>query len=143
VEAVVEGDDLMGAALEAAAPLAGQLDGALVRLRPRVREEGALEIGVLGEEARQLQRRLVEEGGAGVDEGPRLRGEGVHHRGRTVPEAIDGPALDEVEIALARMVGEPGPAALDEHDLGPLGDLHQMSEVHHAPFRSAGRDSAP
>ena len=142
MKAVVEGDDLVRAVLVATAPLARQLDGTLVGLRPRVSEEGPPEVGVLGEQARQLQRRLVVEGGTRRDERPGLRGERVHHRGRTMAQAIDRPALDEVEVALADMVGQPGPAALHEDDLRPLGDLHQMFELHHAPFRRVRRASA-
>ena len=101
---------------------------------PEVRSGAASSLG-------QPQRRLVVEGRARRDEGAGLRGEGVHHRGRAVAQAVDRPALDEVEIALAGVVDEPGPSALDEDDLRPLGDLHQASEVHHAPFRSARRAS--
>src|SRR5713101_7509575 len=56
---MVEGDDLGGAALEAPAPLAGELDGAFIGFGAGIREEDPLEARVPGEEARQPQRRFV------------------------------------------------------------------------------------
>jgi hypothetical protein len=50
---MVKGDDLGGAALEAPAPLAGELDGAFIGFGAGIREEGPLEGRVLGDEAGQ------------------------------------------------------------------------------------------
>ena len=53
MEAVVEGDDLPGAALEAPTPLAGELDRAFIGLGAGIGEEDSLEGRVPGEEAGQ------------------------------------------------------------------------------------------
>src|SRR5262252_1985540 len=143
VEAVVEGDDLERAAFGLPSPLAGELDGAFVRLRPGIGEEHTLEARVPGEERGQPQGRLIVEGGARRDELARLRGESARDGRRTVAEARDGPALDEVEIALARVVGEPGPLTLDEDDLRPLGDVHEAREVERVLRHGRDHDSQP
>jgi hypothetical protein len=89
------------------APLAGELDRALVGLRAGVAEEDALETRVGDQHLGQAESRLVEVGRTRGDEAAGLGLERVdHHRG-TVAERVDGPALDEVEIPLPGVIGQP------------------------------------
>jgi hypothetical protein len=41
---------------------------------------------------------------------------------RAVAQAVDGPALHEVQVALAAFVSEPGALAFDKDRLWPAGD---------------------
>jgi hypothetical protein len=125
VEAVVEGDDLVGAALVHLAPLAGELDGPLVGLGAGVGKEHPVEHRVGGEDASQLDHRAIVEGRAGVEQGAGLGHQGVADLGRAVPQAIDRPALDEVQVGLAIVVMEPATFATHEDEVGPVGDGHQ------------------
>src|SRR5262245_12022415 len=111
------------------APLARQLDRALVRLRTAITEEHLVEPGCLGEQGREAAHGLVVVRGAAVDQALALGGERVQNDARRVAQTVDGPALDEVEIALAVVIPEPRAGALDHDGGGPVGDLHEVLEL--------------
>ena len=104
---VAKGDDLEGAIAVQLPPLAGQLDRALVGLGTGVGKEDAVEAGVGGEQAGQLDHRGVVEGRAGIEQLAGLRRQRRGNFRRAMAETIDRPALNEIEIALALMIGEP------------------------------------
>src|SRR5262249_31659978 len=109
-------------------PLARELDRALVGFRAAVAEEDALKSRVRGQQFGQTERRLVVEGRARCDQRSRLGGERLAHDLRTVAETVHGPALHEVEIRLAVVIGEPGAPAAHEDVRGTIGDVHQRPE---------------
>ncbi|CAM2158588.1 conserved hypothetical protein [Paraburkholderia tropica] len=125
VEAVVERDDLERAVAMLFAPLARELDRAFVGFGAAVGEEHLVEAAMLGEQARETRHRLVVEGRRRIDEQARLLVHRFDHAVVAVAEAVDRPALNEVEIALAFVVVEPRPLAMRENDFGPVGDVHQ------------------
>ena len=128
MEGAAHGDDLVGAAATALAPLAGQLDGALVGLGAAVAEEHVAQPAGLGDQRGQAGHRLAVEGRAAVDEARRLRFQRAAHRGMAVAQAVHRPALDEIEIVLAVLIAQPRSAALDEHYGGTARDLHHGAE---------------
>jgi len=129
VEAVLEGDDLEGAALVQLPPLSRQLDGALVGLRAGVGEKDAVERGMRRQQFRQRQRGRVEIGRARIDQTLRLPRQRVLHGRVAMAEGIHRPALDEIEVALAVGVDEPGALAVHHDEAGPLGGPHQRLRV--------------
>jgi hypothetical protein len=131
VEAVIQGDDLIGAVAMDLPPLAGELDGALVRLRTAVGEERLIKSAQPGDLLGQRDHRLVIESRAAVDELCCLPRDRIDDRARTMAETIDRPALNEVEIALAGFVRQPAPLPFHEHDGWATGDVHQGIEGAH------------
>ena len=128
VEAADEGDDLMRAALVQRAEFARELDRALIGFGAGIGEEHLVEAAVGDQRLGELQAGPVEEGGARRQQQFCLRGQRVgNDRGR-MAEAIDGPALHEIEIALAAVVPQVGAFALDEDGGRPRGDVHQRVE---------------
>ncbi len=125
VKAIVEGDDLVGAALVPLAPFACQLDGALIGLGAAAGEEHPVKAGVRHQPLRQSRRGHVEKGRARVDQLCRLFGQGLLDLRRAMAEAIHRPALHEIQIALAAMVRQPGALAAHEKQIRALGDPHQ------------------
>lgn len=107
VEAVVERDDLVRAVPELAPPFARELDRTFIRFRAAVREEHLVEHAVLREEAGELRHRLVVERGRRVQQLLGLRLQRLDEAFVAVAEAVDRPALDEIQVALAGVVVEP------------------------------------
>jgi hypothetical protein len=140
VKAAVRGDDLVRAVSMEGAPLAGQLDRALVGLRAAVAKEHVLESARPGDQRGQVRHALVVEGGTAVDQAGRLRPDGVHHDRVAVAQAVDGPALHEVQVRPALGVTQPGAGPLGHDDRRPGGDRHDVLQrrVHVAdpPARS-------
>jgi hypothetical protein len=112
VERVGERDDGVRAALSAVPPR--ELDGRLVRLRPGVREEGAVERRAREERVGQLQLRdrVIQVRGGQQSAG--LFGQRIGHGGVGMAEDVHRDAGDEVEVPVAGVV--PHPAALAAHD---------------------------
>ncbi len=129
MEAVIHGDDLEGAGALPGAPLARQLDRTLVGLGAAVAEEDLVEARVLDEAAGQAGHLRVVVGGAAVDQPPGLERHRLRDDRGGVAEAVDGPALHEVEIGLAVLVPQPGAVPLDHHHRRPVGDLHQCADI--------------
>ena len=107
VEAVIHGDDLIGAVAMFRAPLARQLDGALVGLGAAVGKEHLMQPAMPRQQIRQPDHLIVVEGGAAVDQSLRLARQRLDDRSRRVAQAVHRPALDEIEIAAAFAVGQP------------------------------------
>jgi len=105
---------------DGAGPTCGELDGTLVGLRPGVAEEDGIEPARAGEKARQPGHRLVVVGGAAIDQSLGLRLEGLEHDGMAVAEAVDGPALDEIQVLAPLAVAEPRAGALHHDDRRPM-----------------------
>jgi hypothetical protein len=125
VEAASEGDDLMRAAFVQRTEFARELDRALIGLGARVRKEHLVEAAVGDQRVGQFQAGLVEERGARRQQQLCLRRNRVGNDGRRMAEAIDGPALHEIEIALAAVVPQIGTFAPDEDGGRPCRDVHQ------------------
>src|SRR5437762_12753902 len=104
VKSAFEGDDFESAVLVFCAVFPRELDGALVGLRAGIGEEDLIEAAVLDQRFRKLQARTVVEGGTRRQQQPGLRGERFRNGRRRMAERVDGPALHEVEIALAGVV---------------------------------------
>src|SRR3972149_3328978 len=82
-------------------PFPGELDGRLVRLGARVREEDAIGEGVLAEELRQLRLLGDVEVVGDVDEGRRLLAQRPHDLRGAVAERRHRGAAGEVQVLLA------------------------------------------
>ena len=128
MERALKSDDLVGAVALLGAELARELDGAFVGLRAGVREEHLVEAAALGEGLRQTDARFVEESGAGRDEHLRLPRQRFGQNSWRVPQAVHRPALHEIQVLAPVLVPQPGAFALDEHHVGPGGDLHQRAD---------------
>src|SRR5439155_3160021 len=115
-----------GAAAVALAPLAGQLDGALVGLGAAVAEEHVAQPAGLRDQRGQPGHRRVVEGGAAVDEARGLLLQRAAHDGVAVAQAVHRPALDEVEILAAVAVAQPRALPLDHRDRRPRRHLHHV-----------------
>ena len=116
-------------------PLAGELQGALVGLGPRVGEEHlaarrrAATADQAVDGARQLGRHDVAEQVRHVQEGAGLLGQGVRHHGVGVAEGRHRQAREEVEIAPTLGVPQPRPGTSHEGD-GRVGiGVHQGTAV--------------
>ena len=107
VEAVIHGDDLIGAVAMFRAPFARQLDGALVGLGAAVGEEHLMQPAMPRQQIGQPDHLIVVEGGAAVDQSLGLARQRLEDRPRRMAEAVHRPALDEIEIAAAFAVGKP------------------------------------
>jgi hypothetical protein len=71
---------------------------------PEIGEEHLVEAALFDEGLRQLQAGAVVEGGARRQQKPGLRRQRIGDDDRRVTEAVDGPALHEVEVTLAGIV---------------------------------------
>ncbi len=128
MEAALEGDDLERAASMQRAIFARQLDSALIGLRAGIGEEHLVEAALRDQRFGELQAGIVVIGRARGDQELGLRGERVGQDRRRMAEAIHGPALDEIEIALAGCIPKPGAFAPYEYGFGARGDVHQRVE---------------
>src|SRR5690606_38353859 len=90
------------------APLARQLDGAFVGFGAAVGKEDAIKARSARQALGQIHRWLVVEGGRGVDQLFGLCTQGANDLGGAVAQAIDRPALYEIQISLAIMIFDPG-----------------------------------
>src|SRR4051812_25942652 len=99
-----KGDDLVRAIPMPCAKLARELDRALIRFRTRIGEEHLIEATLIYQRLCQLQARRVEKGRARRKQQFRLFGQRFSDDRWGVPEAIDRPALHEIEVALAGVV---------------------------------------
>ena len=126
MKAVDEGDDLVGALPMELPPPPRQFDGALIRLGTGTGKEDVVETAVPHQHLGQIQRLLVVERGAGVDEGLRLDRQCLRHRSRCVAQAVDCPALHPIEIAPALAVVKPGTFATDEDNVRARSNRHQI-----------------
>ena len=128
-EAAIHRDHLVGAVAMPGAPLARELDRALVRLGAGVGEGHLGQTAATREQIRQADLLVVVEGGAAVDQTVRpgwsarpgsraANGRGVHR-----------PALDEVEVGAAVTVGEPRTLAAGKDDRRAGGDVHDGGET--------------
>src|SRR4051812_35130651 len=122
-----DGKRAEGAAVERAlerheAALAGRLarvlERRLVRLGPRVAEEGGRAAEPVGEPRRERLHRLGPVEVRDVPERVELRVRGRERCGVEVAEADDGDACDQVEVARAVVGGDPAPLAAHERDVG-------------------------
>ena len=128
MKAAFEGDDFERAILVLRTVFPRELDGAFVGLRAGIGEEYPIEAAVLDQRLRKLQAGAVVEGGAWRQQQFGLRGKRFSNGRRRMAERVDGPALHEVEIALARVVPEIGARTADEHHRRASGNLHQRVE---------------
>ena len=123
-EAVVHHDDFVRAVLADAAPLARQLERALVRLGARVREEDAVHRRVVDQHLRELDLRLAVEDVGAVDQLAGLLADRLHQSRIGVAEDVGRDPGDEVEVLLAVDVPHAGALAAHERDRQPPGGLH-------------------
>jgi len=107
---------------------ARELDRAFVGFATRIGKEHLVEAALLDQRVGELQAGIVVIGRARGDQKLGLRGQRVGHDIRRVAEAIHRPALDEIEIALAGVVPQPGAFAAGEDDARARGDVHQRVE---------------
>ena len=80
MEAVIHGDDLVGAVAVFRAPFARQLDGAFVRLGAAVGEEHLVQPAMPRQQIRQPDHLVVVEGRAAIDQALGLRGQRLEDR---------------------------------------------------------------
>ena len=144
MEAPLGRDDARGPAEPALAPAARELDGTLVRLGARVREEGpprlarrarhvALLVGGRAEQARERSRKLA----AVLDvkvvshlpEPLGLPLEGVHEPGVAVPQAHHTYAAQKVQVVSALRVREHAARASHELHGQPGVAVHEVALV--------------
>ena len=126
VEAAVHADDVAAVASAVLlGPLPGELDGRLVGLRARVREEDPVRERMVAEQGRKLRLLGDMEDVRDVHEGGRLLPQRSHDLGMAMPERGDGDAAREVEVLLAVRV--PHAQALASHQCHrlPLGEGHE------------------
>jgi len=114
---------------------AGELDCAFVGLGPAIGEEHLVEPAQIDQLVGKLDGNVVVVSRARGDQLVRLPADRVDDSGWRMAEAVDCPALYEIEIALAIVVPEPRAFAFDEDDWRPGGDLHECArgmgvEVH-------------
>ena len=125
VKAAVEGDDLVGAVSVQGAVFARELDGAFVGLRARIGEEHLVEAAVIDQRFCQCEAGAVVERRARGEQQFGLGCERIGNGRRRVAEAIDRPALDEIEVALAAVIPQIRAFAAHEHRRRPGSDFHQ------------------
>ncbi len=92
------GDDRVRAVAVALAPLAGKLEGRLVRLGAAVREEDAIERRMVEQQLRQLELRDAVEEVGDLDQLGRLLGERACDDRVGMAEAVDGDTGDQVQV---------------------------------------------
>jgi hypothetical protein len=140
VKAAFEGDDFERTVLVLRAVFPRQLDRAFIGFGARIGEEYLVEAGVGDERVGKLQAGPVVESRARGQQQLGLRRERIGHDSRRMAEAVNRPALHEIEIALAAVVPQIGAVALDEDGRRPGGDVHQcierMGSVGHVELRS-------
>src|SRR5215831_6568144 len=107
------------------AVLTGELDRTLVGLGPAVGEKDLVEPAQLGQFRRKLDGNVVVISRTRCDEFTRLPAYRVDHNRRRMAEAVDRPALHEVEISFTIVVPQPRAFALDKNRRGPGGDFHK------------------
>ncbi len=114
VERIVRRNDLEGAVLLLAAPLARQLNRRFVRLRAAVLEVDAVHAGVLNEQLSRLHLRHREEDVGDVDKRLGLVRQRLDDDRVAVAQAVGGDALEEVEVCLAGVVPDSRAFAADQ-----------------------------
>jgi hypothetical protein len=124
VKTVIHGDDFESAAAVFRAPFAGQFDGALVGLGAAVGEEHLVQPTVMREQRRKLDHAIVVERRAAIDQPFRLPRQSLQDRPRRMAERVDGPALNEIEVAAAFGVDQPRTLPRGEHHRWPGCDIH-------------------
>ena len=107
------------------AVFARELDRALIGFRARIGEEHLVEAAAIDQRLRQLQAGPVVERRARRQQQFCLRRQRFGDDRRRMAEAIDRPALDEIEIALAAVIPQERAFAADEHGRRARGDIHQ------------------
>src|SRR5690242_18587885 len=128
MEAALEGDDLERSVLMQGAIFARELDRAFIGFSAGTGEEHLVKAALIDKRLRELEASGVVVRGARRNQEFCLRRKGLRQAGRRVTETVHRPALDEIEIALARIVPEVGAFASDEHGLGTRGEVHQGVE---------------
>ena len=89
------------------APFPGELDRALIRLRPAIGQEDVIQPAMRRDQVRQPDHLVVVEGRAAIDQLARLGRQRVQDRPRRVAKAVHRPALDEVEVAPPLGIDQP------------------------------------
>jgi hypothetical protein len=124
VEAVIHGDDFIGAIAMLRSPLARQLDRPLVGLGTAVGEEDLMQAAIPRQQIGKPDHLIVVEGGAAVDQSLGLPCQRLDDRSRRMAKSVHRPALNEVEIAAAFAVGKPRTLACDKHSRWPRRYIH-------------------
>jgi hypothetical protein len=114
VEATLERDDLVSTIAVQGAEFASELDRALIGFRARIGEEDLIEAAVIDQGLCQLEARRVVKRRTWRQQQLCLRGEGFGDFRWRVAQAIDRPALNEIEIALAGVIPQKRAFAPDE-----------------------------
>ena len=114
---------------------AGDLEGSLVRLRTRVRQEDTCLLRRAGGEddpcqlLGQADLRGRGEDVGHVPKGGQLLGDGCHDGWVGVPQAVDGNTCQQVGVGPAVGVRDLGAGATDEHALGRAEGVHHRTGV--------------
>src|SRR5262249_13266816 len=104
MEGALEGYDLVGSVAMQGAVLAGEFDRTLVGLGPTICEEYLVKPAKVGQLGRKLNGNVIIVSWARCDQLPRLPSDGVSDGSRRMAEAVDRPALHEVQISFAIVV---------------------------------------
>src|SRR5690606_30592636 len=125
MEAVIEGNDFVGAITLDLPPFTGQFDGALVGFGAAIGKEHAVETRRFHNALGQIHGRLVIKSGRRVDQLFGLSLNRLDNHGRAMAQAVHRPALHKVQVPLAVVVFKPGTLPAHEHQFGPRGDVHK------------------
>ena len=104
MEAALEGDDPVRVALVQGAIFTCELDRALIGFRAGIGEEHLIEATLVDQRLCQLEAGGIVKGRTWGQQQLCLRRERFGNFGRRMAEAIDCPALNEIEIALAGVI---------------------------------------
>ena len=104
VKTSLERDDLVSAIAMQGAVFPRKLDRALVGFRARIGEEHLIEAAVIDQGLCQLEARRVVKGRTWRQQQLCLRRKRFDDDRRRMAQAIDRPALNEIEIALAGFI---------------------------------------
>src|ERR1700692_3933905 len=120
-----KGDDFVRAVSMHDVVFAGEFYCALVGFGARIGKEHLVEAAVIDQSFCQFEAWAIVEGRAWRQQQLCLRGKRLCDDGRRVAEAIDRPALHEVEIALAAIIPQKRTFAPDEDGRRTCGDISQ------------------